>query len=389
MPGKQEPEYFPLNLNTMNGGIEAFYGGGINPILIPHRHQGKFETTVVHHGSPIAMALHNSPVNATTLMSENLMSEYINVNGLPPVNSEDEEDDDDIVSQSGSESVSVQGSDIDLDVEVMDDMDSLVLNIRDKLRMAAPQFNLHHHLHTASDYWRDSSSATSTPNSIHSTNTENELLILSPATGAAANSTGSGMGSISGNTGGGNCNASCSSNNSSGMNNANSNSTKSQRKQRRGPLNRSSNLQQWRHSHPNATNTYYKQFHSKHGGSISKSSKKNYQPSHWWSSRSYGDLSKQSRPKDAYQLLQELIHSGTLIQEAVRRLNRKCMNTSSNSNGSTMSSNSSSNQEPITPSNSTASLVVSSSKFSYLDEDSESSFSSHHHPSLHLSAPCN
>jgi len=382
MPGKQETEYFPLNLSTMNRGM-GFYGE-VSPILIPHR--GKFDATVVHHGSPIAMALHNSPVNAT-LLSENLMSEYINVNGLPPVNSEDEEeDDDDIVSQSGSESVvSVQGSDIDLDMEAMDDMDSLVLNIRDKLRMAAPQYSLHHHhnLHSsASDYWTDSPSATSTPNSIHSTSTDNELLILSPG----SNSTGtSGIGGSSNNT-------TSTNSNSMGSKSSSSSSSKNQRK-RRGTLSRSSNLQQWRHSHPNATNSYYKQFNTKHGGSISKSNKKNYQSSHWWSSRTYGDLSKQSRPKDAYELLQELIHSGTLIQEAVRRLNRKCLSTSSsnNNNGSTISSNSSSNQDPITPSNSTASLLVSSTKFSYLDEESSdaSTYSSHHHSSLHISAPCN
>lgn len=356
MPGKQDPDYFPLNLN-MNGGL-GFYGE-VGPILIPHRHPGKFDTSVVHHGSPItAMALHNSPVNAT-LLSENLMSEYINmnVNSLPPVNSEDEEeDDDDIVSQSGSESVSVQGSDLDLDVEVMDDVDSLVLNIRDKLRMAAPQFR---GSHSSGDYcWTDSPSATSTPNSIHSStsNNDNDLLILPQQRSSSS--------SISATKGSG------------------------QRK-RRTSMNRS-----WRHSHPNANNSYYRQFHQ--SGNISKSKKSNCYQNHWWSSKSFSDLSKQSRSKDAYHLLQELLQSGTLIQEAVRRLNRKCLNSSSSS-GNTISSNNisnntggssnSNNQDPIAPSNSTASLVVSAATYSYnMEDDSDNAFLQQHHPSL---APCN
>ncbi|XP_021964792.1 uncharacterized protein LOC110860038 [Folsomia candida] len=357
MPGKQD--YFPLNLNNMNGGL-GFYGE-VGPILIPHRHSGKFDANVVHHGSPIAMALHNSPVNATFL-SENLMSEYINmnVNSLPPVNSEDEEEeeeeeDDDIVSQSGSESVSVQGSDLDLDVEVMDDVDSLVLNIQDKLRMAAPQYRTSH---SASDYcWTDSPSATSTPNSIHSTasNTDNDLLILPQQRSSCTTST---------------------------------NKSSSGQRKRRTSMNRS-----WRHSHPNANNSYYRQFHQ--SGNISKSKKSATYQNQWWSSRSFGDLSKQSnRSKEAYHLLQELLQSGGLIKEAVRRLNRKCFNSSNSGNtigsGSSSSNNTGStnnSQDPVAPSNSTASLVVSTSKYSYssMEDDSDNPFHQHHHSF----APCN
>jgi len=285
------------------------------------------------------------------------------------VNSEDEEEDDDVVSQSGSESVSVQGSDLDLDVEVMDDVDSLVLNIRDKLRMAAP----HHQYrtsHSAGDYcWTASPSATSTPNSIHSTtsNTDNDLLILPQQRSSSSSSTtkNNGMGGIGG----------------------------SGQRKRRPSMNRS-----WRHSHPNANNSYYRQFHNHHQGSISKSKKSTPYQNQWWSSRSFGDLSKQSRSKEAYHLLQELIQSGTLIQEAVRRLNRKCLNSSNSGNTSSgnpssscntggSSNNLSQTDHPIAPNNSSANLVVSTSKYSYssMEEDGDTSF--HQHPSS--ITPCN
>jgi len=263
------------------------------------------------------MALHNSPVNATFL-SDNLMSEYINMNvtSLPPVNSEDEEEfDDDIVSQSGSESVSVQGSELDLDS--MDDVDSLVLNIRDKLRMANNVPLEYRTSHSAGDYcWTESPSAASTPNSIHSTasNTDDGDLLILPQ---HQRSSAAALPSTSGSSGGG-------SNNKGG-------------RKRRNSASRSS----WRHhSHSNnPTQSYYKQFHHHQSGSISKSK---YQNNHWWSSRPFSDLSKQSRSKDAYHLLQELLSSGTLIKEAVRRLNRKCLSSSSNNIGNNSSSNNSS-----------------------------------------------
>jgi len=185
----------------------------------------------------------------------------------------------------------------------MDDVDSLVLNIRDKLRMAnnVPQYRTSH---SAGDYcWTESPSAASTPNSIHSTtsNTDSDLLILPHGRSSAATpSTSAGGGSKGG-------------------------------RKRRNSASRS-----WRHhSHSNnPTQSYYKQFHHQ-SGSISKSKYQN----HWWSSRPFSDLSKQSRSKDAYHLLQELLSSGTLIKEAVRRLNRKCLNSSSSGSSSSSSGN--------------------------------------------------
>jgi len=248
------------------------------------------------------------------------------------VNSEDEEEfDDDIVSQSGSESVSVQGSELDLDS--MDDVDSLVLNIRDKLRMAnnVPQYRTSH---SAGDYcWTESPSAASTPNSIHSTasNTDNDLLILPPhqrSSAATPSTSGSGGGSSKG-----------------------------------GRKRRNSASRSWRHHHShssnNPTQSYYKQFHHQ-SGSISKSKYQN----HWWSSRPFSDLSKQSRSKDAYHLLQELLSSGTLIKEAVRRLNRKCLNSSSSLGSSSSSGNYNNNITSVATVSSNPSCYGSSSSTS-------------------------
>lgn len=327
MPGKKAPDYFPLNL-SMSGIGKGSYYGNVSPVL----GYGKFDSSGLGMimGSPMNTLTNNSPnTNAYSL------SEYITINGIPPVNSEDE-DEDDIVSHSGSESVSIQDSD-DLDVDI-DDVDSLVLNIRDKLQMAPNS---------------TSSNTTSGFRTPSSGNESSDDLInyhhhcTSPLSFPNTSSSGE-----------------------TSVNRRRRNHPYSHVRSMNFPHRKSNNDS----SSPSSTsnkghNSYYRSFHRNQPGSIGK--KSNSHQKNWWASSvakgcSSSSLTKQfSRTDDPYQLLQELLESGSLIKEAVRRLNRKCLNSSNGSNTTTSSTTTSNNS---TNCNSISSSVICG------DEDTENSY---------------
>ncbi|CAL8096922.1 unnamed protein product [Orchesella dallaii] len=386
MPGKKAPDYFPLNL-SMSGiaGIgKGSYYGDVSPVL--GYHHGKFDNSGLGMimGSPINTLTNNSPnTNAFSL------SEYITLNGIPPVNSEDEEEDeDDIVSQSGSESVSIQGSD-DLDVDI-DDVDSLVLNIRDKLQMAPNGGNggsvTTHHWTSVGSLGNNSTSECNSP---ASGNASNDLLIhhhhhhhhhrTSPLSFPSSSS----------------ISPSPNSSNNSG----------SSRRRRNHPYThvRSMNFNHQLHRKQSCSsgassssststnnvnkghNSYYRRFHPNPPGSIGKSKSSSSHQKNWWATSmskgcgSGSSISKQfSRTDDPFQLLQELLESGSLIKEAVRRLNRKCLNSSNgnNTNPGTTPSNSIANSVIFNSGSNSASSTSNSSstRFSFIDEDTENSY---------------
>lgn len=356
MPGKKAPDYFPLNL-SMNGIGKGSYYGNVSPVL----GYGKFDSTGLGMimGSPMNTLTNNSPnTNAFSL------SEYITINGIPPVNSEDEEEyEDDIVSHSGSESVSIQDSD-DLDVDI-DDVDSLVLNIRDKLQMA-PSASANSAAKCG--HWTAGSKSGSGYISPSSGNDSDDLIIHHCASPLSFPNHGS---------------------------NTDVSSTPVHR--RRNPYShvRSMNFNQRSSSNTGSSstssvnnkghNSYYRRFHPNPPGSIGKAKSSSHQKNWWASSVAKGcsssSITKQfSRTDDPYQLLQELLESGSLIKEAVRRLNRKCLNSSNgnNTNGSASGSNSSSISASVicSSSNSTGNTNSgSNTRFSFIgDEDTENSY---------------
>jgi len=382
MPGKKAPDYFPLNLNMSGIGKGSYYGD-VSPVL--GYHHGKFDNSGLGMimGSPINTLTNNSPnTNAFSL------SEYITLNGIPPVNSEDEEEDeDDFVSHSGSESVSIQGSD-DLDVDI-DDVDSLVLNIRDKLQMApnsqaSAKCGVSHHWTSVGSLSNNGTSECMSPSTGNETN---DLLIhhnhhrTSPPGFP---------------------------NTSSSVSNTTSSSSRRRRNHPYSHVRSSLNFSQLHRKQSGGSsssspgngsggssssasgsinskghNSYYRRFHPNPPGSIGKAKSNSHHQKNWWATSvgkgcSSSSLTKQfARTDDPYQLLQELLESGSLIKEAVRRLNRKCLNSSNTQNppqGATPNNSISANV--ICSNNSaTGSTSSSNSRFSFIvDEDTENSY---------------
>lgn len=352
MPGKKAPDYFPLNLSMSGIGKGSYYGNA-SPVL----GYGKFDSSGLGMimGSPMNTLTNNSPnTNAYSL------SEYITINGIPPVNSEDE-DEDDIVSHSGSESVSIQDSD-DLDVDI-DDVDSLVLNIRDKLQMAPNGTSSN----TTSGFRTPSSGNESSDDLINYHHHCTSPLSFPNTTNSSGDAS---------------------------INRRRRNHPYSHVRSMNFPHRKSNNDSS---SSPASTsnkghNSYYRSFHRNPPGSIGK--KSNSHQKNWWASSvakgcSSSSITKQfSRTDDPYQLLQELLESGSLIKEAVRRLNRKCLNSSNGSNTTTgtSTSNNSTNSNSIPSSvicgsssnSSSAGTTTNSSsntRFSFVgDEDTENSY---------------
>jgi len=293
MPGKKDPEYFPLNFNMelydYDYEEDDYETEGTYPVTLPPH--GKYDSD-------------ESSTRRTRNVSFNEMF-------VPPANSEVEEEEDE-------ETASVQSSDIDVDEDVVD---TLVLSIREKLRMG-PKFSTNHHSSVA-NFWNE----TTSPSPYDSNN------------------------------------SGCSS----------SHSHSSSKRFRVHPYFSSST---WKAARPNL-------------GSVQKTTgggKTHCR--HWWTSKSFSDLSHQRRGKsnpdspnvdDPYQLLQELVDSGSLIKEAVRRIKTKrlgCMNRNNNTSSPSSSSSNNNHNNNIM---STGSSTVR--RFTYREEDSENSY-----PTLPLSA---
>lgn len=273
MPGKQDPEYFPLNFNVRLYDYDDGHPLIINRLGNEHL-CGKYE------GSD-----NGSGCESTTRRTRNVS---LNEVAMPPENSEVEDDEDD--------SVSVQSSDIDVD---LDDMDTLVLSIRDKLHMDS-------NYATSSNFWEDEDSS-------HS---------------------------------------SCS---------ASSSRCSINRRRRIRPLS-------WKRNQSSRLHSL---------ATIQKHGNRSTHCRHWLQpSKSFSDVTQNRRGKsnpdsphnDPYEILQELLESGGLIKEAVRRINTKRLGYRTNNNGT-------SHHQLGSVLNSTAKL------FAYRDENSEISY-----PSLPLSA---
>lgn len=293
MPGKKDPEYFPINYNM--SGLGSFFGVGRagSPLLNPAHHHGKFE------------------YDSTNTMSFNV--------SIPPVNSEEDEETTD------DEETSMTGSDIDVD------MDTLVLSIRKKLKMS-PKFSHHHtathrhhsrHPSISDDFWTDSPDSDhddddddDRDDNIISNNSDNVSIGIGGVSSVhcSKNSTVSSNNSSN--------NTSNSSSNNSSNSNVVANVSTTVRRCRNHPYTHS----QWRPSNVQSISHIINGRIQKHHHHPQK---------HWWAKNG-----KKCSDNNAasVSLLQELITSGSLIKEAVRRINLKQTNCFTSISANTSSS---------------------------------------------------